>query len=134
MLERAQWVGQVEPADASFPRLLRDRSEKALNDIPRDHAHPLQGLVKRRVPFRGPREHERLTSSIDAAGKTFFGMELDLERGYMAPDPTKAQALKNTKIPNTRKQIPQRDTFFHKTQPPPTQNRPQCTITSHPCA
>ena len=34
-----------------------------------------------------------------------FGMELDLERGYMAPDPTKAQALKNTKIPTTRKQL-----------------------------
>ena len=34
-----------------------------------------------------------------------FGMDLDLERGYMAPDPSKAEALRDTKIPSTRKQL-----------------------------
>ena len=34
-----------------------------------------------------------------------FGMELDLERGYMSPDPSKAKALRDTKLPTTRKQL-----------------------------
>ena len=34
-----------------------------------------------------------------------FGMELDLKRGYMAPDPSKAKALRDTQIPKTRKQL-----------------------------
>ena len=34
-----------------------------------------------------------------------FGMELDLQRGYMCPDPSKAKALKETKLPTTRKQL-----------------------------
>ena len=34
-----------------------------------------------------------------------FGMELDLEKGRMKPDPSKAKALRETKLPRTRKQL-----------------------------
>ena len=60
----------------------------------------LAALEEHGWKFKLAKSHIGVTKKL-----RIFGMELDLERGYMAPDPTKAQALKNTKIPNTRKQL-----------------------------